>query len=99
MYDYRLLSDEEIGILEENGCTAEDWTSLNVDYDFNPAFIRNVRFYGTVNLGVFEKNIEVTNGFMKHTTMAATKNMPVMLLTIRFFIIVCVLGIQVCYIS
>lgn len=67
MYDYRLLSDEEIGILEENGCTAEDWTSLNVDYDFNPAFIRNVRFYGTVNLGVFEKNIEVTNGFMKHS--------------------------------
>lgn len=67
MYDYRLLSDEEIGILEENGCTAEDWTSLNVDYDFNPAFIRNVRFYGTINLGVFEKNIEVTNGFMKHS--------------------------------
>ena len=67
MYDYRLLSGEEIGILEENGCTAEDWTSLNVDYDFNPAFIRNVRFYGTVNLGVFEKNIEVTNGFMKHS--------------------------------
>ena len=67
MYDYRLLSDEEIGILEENGCTAEDWTSLNVDYDFNPAFIRDVRFYGTVNLGVFEKNIEVTNGFMKHS--------------------------------
>lgn len=67
MYDYRLLSDEEIGILEENGCTAEDWTSLNVDYDFNPTFIRNVRFYGTVNLGVFEKNIEVTNGFMKHS--------------------------------
>lgn len=67
MYDYRLLSDEEIGILEENGCTAEDWTSLNVDYDFNPAFIRNVRFYGTVNLGVFEKNIEVINGFMKHS--------------------------------
>lgn len=67
MYDYRLLSDEEIGILEENGCTAEDWTSLNVEYDFNPAFIRNVRFYGTVNLGVFEKNIEVTNGFMKHS--------------------------------
>ncbi len=67
MYDYRLLSDGEIGILEENGCTAEDWTSLNVDYDFNPAFIRNVRFYGTVNLGVFEKNIEVTNGFMKHS--------------------------------
>lgn len=67
MYDYRLLSDEEIGILEENGCTAEDWTSINVDYDFNPAFVRNVRFYGTVNLGVFEKNMEISEGFMKHS--------------------------------
>ena len=67
MDDYRLLTDEEIGILEDNGCTAEDWTSINVADDFSPAFIRNVRFYGTVNLGVFEKNVEVTRGFARHS--------------------------------
>lgn len=67
MYDYRLLSDEEIVTLEENGCTAEDWTSVNVDDDFNPAYIKNVRFYGTVNLGVFERNVEIAAGFMKHS--------------------------------
>lgn len=67
MDDYRLLTDEEIGILEENGCTAEDWTSVNVADDFMPTYIRQVRFYGTVNLGVFEKNVEVTSGFVKHS--------------------------------
>lgn len=67
MYDYRLLSDEEIVTLEENGCTAEDWTCVNVDDDFNPAYIKNVRFYGTVNLGVFERSIEIASGFMKHS--------------------------------
>ena len=67
MYDYRLLTDEEIAILEENGCKAENWTTVNVADDFSPAYIRNVSFYGTVNLGVFEKNIEAGNGFMKHS--------------------------------
>ena len=67
MDDYRLLTDEEIGILEYNGCTAEDWTSINVADDFSPAYIRDVKFYGVVNLGVFEKNVEVSQGFVIHS--------------------------------
>ncbi len=67
MDEYRLLTDEEIGILEDNGCQAEDWTSINVAEDFLPTHIINVNFYGIVNLGVFEKNIEVTKGFVKHS--------------------------------
>ena len=67
MYDYRELTDDEIIALEENGCTAEDWTSVSVDEYFNPSYIRNVRFYGTVKLGVFERDIEVGNGFAMHT--------------------------------
>ena len=67
MYDYRELTDDEIITLEENGCTAEDWTSVSVDEYFNPSYIRNVRFYGTVKLGVFERDIEVGNGFAMHT--------------------------------
>ncbi|MDO4159901.1 MAG: DUF4954 family protein [Prevotellaceae bacterium] len=65
--DYRLLTDEEIAILEDNGCWSEDWSSINVADDFNPAYIRNVSFYGDVFLGVFEKNIEVSPGFVKHS--------------------------------
>lgn len=67
MNDYRLLTEEEIGILEDQGCIAEDWTSIHVAEDFLPAYIRQVSFYGEIHLGVFEKNIEVTKGFLKHS--------------------------------
>ena len=65
--EYRLLRDEEISILERHGCTSEDWTAINVADDFRPDYIHNVCFYGEAYLGVFEKNIEITRGFHKHT--------------------------------
>ena len=67
MDNYRLLTDEEILALEDNGCTAEDWTCVSVAEDFRPAFVHNARFYGEVRLGVFEKSIEVSRGFMRHS--------------------------------
>lgn len=67
MDGYRLLNSEEISILEKNGCWAEDWTAINVAEDFRPDYIRNVNFYGEVNLGVFEKNVEITEDFHKHS--------------------------------
>lgn len=67
MTTYRPLTDDEIITLEEHGCTAEDWTCVNVADDFTPAHIKDVRFYGTVNLGVFEKNVEVSQGFYMHS--------------------------------
>ena len=67
MDDYRLLTDEEIGVLEDNGCRAEDWTSVNVAEDFKPAYLKDVQFYGEVYLGVFDKNVEVSPGFIKHS--------------------------------
>ena len=63
----RLLTEEEIGLLEDYGCTAEDWTAINVSEDFQPTYIHNVSFYGNIELGVFEKNIEVSKGFQKHS--------------------------------
>lgn len=67
MNDYRLLTDDEVLALEDNGCTAEDWTNVSVAEDFLPTHIRNVRFYGEVNLGVFEQSVEVSRDFMKHS--------------------------------
>ena len=67
MENYRLLTDEEIVILQENGCTAEDWTAINVAEGFLPNHVRNTSFYGEVYLGIFEKNVEVTKGFIKHS--------------------------------
>ncbi|MCR4853487.1 MAG: DUF4954 family protein [Prevotella sp.] len=67
MENYRLLTEDEIIILENNGCTAEDWTAINVAEDFQPNHVRNTSFYGDIYLGVFEKNVEITKGFIKHT--------------------------------
>lgn len=67
MTTYRPLTDDEIITLEENGCTAEDWTYVNVADDFTPSHIKDVRFCGTVNLGVFEKNVEVGQDFYMHS--------------------------------
>lgn len=67
MTDYRLLTEQEINTLESHGCTAEDWTAVNVVEDFVPDYIRNTSFYGDVFLGVFEKNVEVGEGFHKHS--------------------------------
>ena len=63
----RTLSDSEINILEENGCKAEDWSNVLVADDFQPAFLNNVMLYGEIELGVFEKNIEVSKDFFKHS--------------------------------
>ena len=64
---YRKLTDDEITLLEDNNCRAEDWESVNVSDDFNPAYLCNVVFYGEINLGYFDRNIEVSPGFLKHS--------------------------------
>ena len=67
MNDYRPLTTEEIEQLQQNGCWAEDWTSVNVAEDFNPERMRQVMLYGEVCIGSFDKSIEVSPGFHKHS--------------------------------
>ena len=64
---YRLLTDEEITLLEDHGCKAENWEAIKVAEDFKPTYVHDVTFYGDIKLGVFEKNIEVSRGFLKHS--------------------------------
>ena len=64
---YRKLTDEEILVLENNNCRADDWESVNVSDDFNPAYLRDVVFYGEIFLGDFDRNIEVSPSFLKHS--------------------------------
>ena len=63
----RQLSDEEIRILEDRNCWAEDWTNVHVSDDFKPIYMHRVMLYGEVSIGDFDKNIEVSRGFMKHS--------------------------------
>ena len=67
MNDYRPLTSEEIEVLKHNDCWAEDWTSVNVSEDFKPNFMHRVMLYGEVNIGAFNKNVEVSQGFVKHS--------------------------------
>ena len=65
--EYRQLDEKEIRQLEDNNCWAEDWQRVMVADDFNPNAVRNVTFYGDVKLGSFDKSIEVSKTFMRHT--------------------------------
>lgn len=67
MANYRQLTIEELQTLENNGCWAEDWSQVEVDEDFQPYNIVRATFYGHIQLGVFERQIEVSQGFMKHS--------------------------------
>ena len=67
MNDYRPLTSEEIEVLKSNDCWAEDWTSINVSEDFKPNYMHRVMLYGEVNIGAFNKNVEVSQDFVKHS--------------------------------
>ena len=63
----RSLRKEEIVTLTNQGCTAEDWSNIQVADLFSPQYINNVEFYGNVTLGYFQKDVEVDPGFTKHS--------------------------------
>ncbi|WP_028898325.1 DUF4954 family protein [Prevotella sp. HUN102] len=66
--EFRPLTEEEIRIFENNSCWAEDWNRVLVASEgFQPKFFHRVMFYGDIRLGRFEKNVEVTKGFVKHS--------------------------------
>ena len=67
MMDYRHLTDEEITILENNNCWAEDWNRIMVADSFKPYSFHRVMFYGDIRLGSFDKLVEVSKGFFKHS--------------------------------
>lgn len=46
----RLLTGEEIDILESNGCTAEDWSRIKVGNGFLPENVHRTKFYGDIRL-------------------------------------------------
>ena len=67
MREYRQLSQDEISVLEQNACWAEDWNRVRVAADFRPYNFHRVVFYGDIRLGAFHKQVEVSKGFLKHS--------------------------------
>jgi hypothetical protein len=66
MTNYRQLTDKEIATLTVFGCSAENWTEVQVSEDFSPTFIQNVHFSGIVFLGTYNKVFELAGGIKKH---------------------------------
>jgi len=59
---YRNLTDQEIGILTMQGCSAEDWTDIKVAEHFLPDNIKNVKFSGNIKIGRFTKSVTLFGG-------------------------------------
>ena len=65
--NYRQLTEQEIQVLEQNGCWAEDWARVEVAENFRPYNFHRIVLYGDIRLGSFEKSVEVSKGFFKHS--------------------------------
>lgn len=63
----RTLTEKEIETLEAQGCRADDWTAISVDEDFDPQYVTGCEFCGEVSLGQFSKNVNVDDGFQRHS--------------------------------
>lgn len=67
MKNYRKLNIAEINQLTTQFCTAEDWSKINVVEGFSPYHITHTRFSGEIELGIFEKEMELPGGLKKKT--------------------------------
>jgi hypothetical protein len=67
MKTYRLLRKDEIETLEKQSCTAQEWSTIEVDINFDPKYIHNTRFSGVVKLGVFQDEFTLAGGIQKHS--------------------------------
>lgn len=64
---YRLLTGEEIEILEKHNCRADNWSDIAVAENFKPDYVSNAEFHGHIKLGVFEKDFQLAGGIRKHS--------------------------------
>ena len=66
MSNYRNLSTQEIDILKQNHCSADNWANIEVAENFTPDYITHTKFSGNIRLGTFEKEFQLPGGLTKH---------------------------------
>ncbi|MBQ9338834.1 MAG: DUF4954 family protein [Paludibacteraceae bacterium] len=64
---YRKLSESEIQVLQSQGCSASDWQQVEVKDGFSPCYVSDVRFSGTVRMGVFRSEYTLPGGLQVHS--------------------------------
>lgn len=63
----RKLTEDEIVRLEHQGCSAVDWSDIEIDSELQLKYVRNVRFSGHCSLGKFTKSFSLAGGMSKHS--------------------------------
>ena len=56
---YRPLNHQEIALLEARGCTADDWSRVEVAPGFRPESLLDVHLSGTIRLGVMDGTVRL----------------------------------------
>lgn len=64
---FRPLTLTEIEQLREQGCRAEDWTTVEVSEGFSADFVQCVTFSGKIRLGRFQKTFTQPSGELLHS--------------------------------
>ena len=72
MNNYRKLNEDEIRLLQEHSCTADDWSNIEVAPNFKTDYVFHTRFSGKVRLGVFEHEFTLAGGMKKHSGLYHT---------------------------
>jgi Domain of unknown function (DUF4954)/Domain of unknown function (DUF6819) len=62
---YQKLSDDDIQVLQAQGCSALNWDQIEVEVGFRPARVRNTHFVGSVKIGRLEGTIAGDTGVEK----------------------------------
>lgn len=67
MCQYRKLTSSEIESLQQQMCSATDWSLIEVSEGFTTEYIRYTRFSGKIRLGAFNKEFALPGGMKKHS--------------------------------
>lgn len=64
---YRNLTDDEILVLKEQFCHADDWSKILVSDGFHVKYVSRTRFSGNVKIGAFNRAFDLPGGIKKHS--------------------------------
>jgi hypothetical protein len=65
LMNYRKLRNDEIRILESQGCSCKNWDLVEVTEEFTPGRVRESSFSGAIRMGRFLKVFELAGGVLK----------------------------------
>ena len=67
--NYVQLNEEQINVLKNNGCSADDWSQVLVASGFDPVRLRNIEFEGKVLLGCFDGEVVFSDNSKKKASI------------------------------